>query len=110
MFEIRELTGQEYRNVYAGKADTGDEPKPSRVATVARRCAVGPDDAIARRRGELSPVAGSARAGDEVDQHAGELGPAVLLEEVAAAFDGDVRLALGAGDLALATRRTPLAE
>ena len=33
MFEIRELTGQEYRNVYAGSADT--EPAPSsRIGTV----------------------------------------------------------------------------
>ena len=34
MFEIREMTGQTYTNVYAGQADTADEPKPSRVATV----------------------------------------------------------------------------
>ena len=35
MFEIREMTGQTYSNVYAGQAETADEPKPSRVATVA---------------------------------------------------------------------------
>jgi 1-acyl-sn-glycerol-3-phosphate acyltransferase len=35
MYEIREMTGQTYKNVYAGQAETADEPKPSRVATVA---------------------------------------------------------------------------
>ena len=36
MFEIRELTGQDYRNVYAGKtADTGPELSAARVGTVA---------------------------------------------------------------------------
>jgi 1-acyl-sn-glycerol-3-phosphate acyltransferase len=35
MFEIRELTGQEYRNVYAGKtADTEPTPAPAKVAHV----------------------------------------------------------------------------
>lgn len=35
MFEIRELTGQEYRNVYAGKtAETEPTPEPTRVAHV----------------------------------------------------------------------------
>ena len=34
MFEIREMTGQTYKNVYAGQADTGEESKPSQVATV----------------------------------------------------------------------------
>jgi 1-acyl-sn-glycerol-3-phosphate acyltransferase len=32
MFEIRELTGQEYRNVYAGKADT----EPTRQASIGK--------------------------------------------------------------------------
>ncbi len=36
MFEIRELTGQDYRNVYAGKADTG-QAEPARVGTVLDR-------------------------------------------------------------------------
>jgi len=36
MFEIRELTGQEYRNQYAGKADTG-QVAPARVGTVLDR-------------------------------------------------------------------------
>ena len=35
MYEIREMTGQTYKNVYAGQADTGEESAPSRVATVA---------------------------------------------------------------------------
>ncbi len=35
MYEIREMTGQTYKNVYAGQAETADPPKPSRVATVA---------------------------------------------------------------------------
>jgi 1-acyl-sn-glycerol-3-phosphate acyltransferase len=34
MFEIREMTGQTYKNVYAGQADTGEHP-PSKVLTVA---------------------------------------------------------------------------
>ena len=34
MYEIRDMTNQTYRNVYAGEADHG-EPQPSRVATVA---------------------------------------------------------------------------
>lgn len=34
MFEIREMTGQTYKNVYAGQADTGEETTPSKVATV----------------------------------------------------------------------------
>ncbi len=34
MFEIRELTGQTYRNVYSGQADT-EEHEPSRVASIA---------------------------------------------------------------------------
>ncbi len=35
MFEIRELTGQEYRNVYAGKsADAESVPAPARIAHV----------------------------------------------------------------------------
>jgi hypothetical protein len=33
MFEIREMTGQTYKNVYAGQADT-EEQAPSRVASV----------------------------------------------------------------------------
>jgi 1-acyl-sn-glycerol-3-phosphate acyltransferase len=33
MFEIREMTGQVYKNVYAGQADTDDTP-PTKVATV----------------------------------------------------------------------------
>lgn len=36
MFEIRDLTGQDYRNVYAGQADTG-QAEPSRVGTVLDR-------------------------------------------------------------------------
>ena len=36
MFEIRELTGQEYRNVYAGKtAETEPNVAPGRVGTLA---------------------------------------------------------------------------
>jgi hypothetical protein len=35
MYEIREMTGQTYKNVYAGEAETADAPKPSRVASVA---------------------------------------------------------------------------
>ena len=34
MFEIREMTGQTYKNVYAGKSDTEEAP-PVKVATVA---------------------------------------------------------------------------
>ena len=34
MFEIQAMTGQRYRNVYAGQADTG-QPAASKVATVA---------------------------------------------------------------------------
>jgi 1-acyl-sn-glycerol-3-phosphate acyltransferase len=34
MYEIREMTGQVYKNVYAGQADTED-PAPSKVANVA---------------------------------------------------------------------------
>jgi 1-acyl-sn-glycerol-3-phosphate acyltransferase len=35
MFEIRELTGQEYRNVYAGKKAETEPTVPAKVATVA---------------------------------------------------------------------------
>ncbi len=35
MFEIRELTGQQYTNVYAGKTPTPRIPLPSKVAHVA---------------------------------------------------------------------------
>ena len=34
MFEIRDMTGQTYKNVYAGKPDN-EEPMPTKVATVA---------------------------------------------------------------------------
>lgn len=34
MFEIRELTGQEYRNVYAGKSADAEPVAPAKVATV----------------------------------------------------------------------------
>jgi hypothetical protein len=34
MFEIREMTGQVYKNVYAGQTEV-DDHAPSRVATVA---------------------------------------------------------------------------
>jgi 1-acyl-sn-glycerol-3-phosphate acyltransferase len=50
MFEIRDMTGQVYKNVYSGQADT-DDPKPSKVATVA-------DDAPSERERELVTVAG----------------------------------------------------
>jgi hypothetical protein len=33
MFEIREMTGQTYKNVYAGKSET-EESTPSKIATV----------------------------------------------------------------------------
>jgi 1-acyl-sn-glycerol-3-phosphate acyltransferase len=47
MFEIRELTGQEYRNVYAGKTPDNDVVVPAKVGTVT--------DSVER---ELAPVAG----------------------------------------------------
>lgn len=49
MYEIREMTGQTYKNVYAGQADTGEESKPSKVATV---------EAPADRERELLAAAG----------------------------------------------------
>jgi 1-acyl-sn-glycerol-3-phosphate acyltransferase len=49
MYEIREMTGQTYKNVYAGQADTGEESKPSKVATV---------EAPAGRERELLAAAG----------------------------------------------------
>jgi 1-acyl-sn-glycerol-3-phosphate acyltransferase len=47
MFEIREITGQTYKNVYAGQADTGDEAKPSRVATVSEGSPTGDRELVA---------------------------------------------------------------
>jgi hypothetical protein len=50
MFEIRELTGQEYHNVYAGKtADSEPAATPARVGSV--------DDALAE---PVSVAAGDA--------------------------------------------------
>jgi 1-acyl-sn-glycerol-3-phosphate acyltransferase len=43
MFEIREMTGQTYKNVYAGQSEVEDSPAPSKVATVA-------DEAPSRRQ------------------------------------------------------------
>jgi hypothetical protein len=34
MFEIRDMTGQTYKNVYAGQPDN-DDAEPAKVATVA---------------------------------------------------------------------------
>jgi hypothetical protein len=34
MFEIREMTGQEYRNVYAGSTAESEPTVPAKVATV----------------------------------------------------------------------------
>ena len=34
MFEIRELTGQEYRNVYAGKTSDTEDVEQAKVGTV----------------------------------------------------------------------------
>ncbi len=54
MFEIRELTGQEYRNVYAGKsADAEPTPAPARVAHVGD-----PDREVAAM--DLADMAGAA--------------------------------------------------
>jgi hypothetical protein len=51
MFEIRELTGQEYRNVYAGKTAETEPTVAAKVATVsdadAGRIAVGAVSAAA---------------------------------------------------------------
>jgi 1-acyl-sn-glycerol-3-phosphate acyltransferase len=44
MFEIREMTAQTYKNVYAGQADTGEETKPSVVASVVEPPPVAADD------------------------------------------------------------------
>jgi hypothetical protein len=48
MFEIRDMTGQTYKNVYAGQPDTEDAT-PAKVATVA-------DDTEAEAR-ELASIA-----------------------------------------------------
>ena len=34
MFEIRELTGQEYRNVYAGKTSDTEDVEQAKIGTV----------------------------------------------------------------------------
>jgi hypothetical protein len=39
MFEIRDMTGQTYKNVYAGKPDN-EEAVPTKVATVADETAL----------------------------------------------------------------------
>ena len=39
MFEIRDMTGQTYKNVYAGQPDN-DEAAPAKVATVADEAGV----------------------------------------------------------------------
>ena len=50
MFEIREMTGQTYKNVYAGQpTEAVEEHAPSRVATVA-------DDRAADDTGERTLV------------------------------------------------------
>ena len=58
---------------------------------------------------EVSRFSSPRGGSDEVDDDLGELGAAVLLEEVPAALDGGVGLALGAGDLlAGGARSAPL--
>jgi 1-acyl-sn-glycerol-3-phosphate acyltransferase len=49
MFEIREMTGQEYRDVYAGTTAETEPTVPARVATVRDPDPIDPSDAAARQ-------------------------------------------------------------
>jgi len=53
MFEIRELTGQEYRNVYAGSTAESESVNPARVVSTSGVSAVGERDESDRPRRQL---------------------------------------------------------
>lgn len=58
MFEIREMTGQEYRNVYAGTTAETEPTVPAKVATVIEPIRVAPANGYAALGRELVGVGG----------------------------------------------------